>query len=787
MEFDMSGFSDYRQIIEEKYPLPIASAFRRYRVAPLNDLGGRHKMIIDLYEVFIKYLCLIQLQEGLQTVKNFTDLLPQRDKTLEFLKRPSLGSWVGLLRIFSGLNFASISKSWINVVSQWYTESSDAEGERIISLFSDMGIKPPKQRKKSSASIICDALVTYRNKQLGHGAHQEKEVIEKKLVVLEEAILYLFLKADFLGDMNIFFTENISIDENDMWHIRGVELSGLSEEPFEFKVKDKLKLHELYLMSKESEVGAHPISLGPLIIRQMNTNQKRHELFFFNDAWKTRLEYLSYTSGTYYYHKELKEEFRDVLNLKIEGAEEDESYELLTPEERSSMAEKSYKKGKLLYSQGQLEDALLEFEKVASYERSSKIFAEIAKVLFDLNDNVRIVEHSIRKSLELDPENKDALEMLKLIENDEEERGKIDLQPTENDSGYTTLVHCLTPMFIKNYIYLFWPLILFTWYSFSASAEYLKGDYKYVFNVLGMLICTLVFTVGLPMARSLIYWLRLPLSLQLDSMRLERFEKWYLNQGNLIFGKNVIIDERFKLIETIKREKVYWSICFLWVFGLSAMLFFSSDSHNLSVFMIVKRSVDFSVLTFWLFICVRYIFFTTKFIYEYSNLSLKPMLTNINDEGMRSLGSLMTFNNILASIAYASYFIPAAYTNTSAYVFDMYVLALITIILTVWSFGMPFMVKRAARKSKSRTVHRYSEHIENAFNSFLESPDDGSLQKYLWTKENQIIIQKIGTWPLNWIQTITLVICFNFLLVIVPVFYLFVRLGLADSWPFLIR
>jgi len=112
----MSQFLTFDMIkndVESNYPTLIATVFRKCRISSEADTGGRHKELIDLYEVLLKFLCVVLLQEARQVFPNFRDRLPQGGKTLEFLKRPSLGGWVGLLRILSITEFGSAETQWL--------------------------------------------------------------------------------------------------------------------------------------------------------------------------------------------------------------------------------------------------------------------------------------------------------------------------------------------------------------------------------------------------------------------------------------------------------------------------------------------------------------------------------------------------------------------------------------------------------------------------------------------------------------------------------------------------
>jgi hypothetical protein len=75
------NFEDIRSKVESSYPNPIATAFRRYCQASTRDLTERYKLLPDLFELFVKFLCAIQLTEGREFVPNFTRALPKRAQT----------------------------------------------------------------------------------------------------------------------------------------------------------------------------------------------------------------------------------------------------------------------------------------------------------------------------------------------------------------------------------------------------------------------------------------------------------------------------------------------------------------------------------------------------------------------------------------------------------------------------------------------------------------------------------------------------------------------------------
>lgn len=787
----MKSIYDIKDTVERWYPYPIATAFRRYRLTPENDLGGRHKLLIDLYEVALKFSVSVQLQEALQSVKNFKERLPQKEKTLEFLKHPSLGGWLGLLRTLSNLDLSASqsSGSFFNKISDWYNSTEELSPE-LRGAIKDLQVPRELVKSKAKNLSICDALVFYRNKAIGHGAHLEREDLIKRLPLLEGLIAELLNTASFLTEMRLFYTKEISVAEGDRWSVAGTDLCGDRDEPFTRIMTDKPALHELYVTAAGEDSLARTIRIGPFAVWEMNQEHKRHEIFIYNGALRTRLEYVSYSSGARYFHKELQEEFRTLLQLQMQPvADPEDVHSSMDVTERAEKAEAKLKRGLLLSAEGKVEDALNQLELSVMYEPRASTYVEIAHLQKKAGDSKDLILHTLQRAIELEPDNQSVLQCIERVEDGDGDVVVLDDHDLwamkDNWRFMPTLVHALTPEKYRSLCWLWWAGILTFYFFLSTAAELFFGQSMFLPSMIGMYVCTLVFTTGLPMARSLFIWLRLPLSQQLsDSVRMELFNKEYLDQGIEIFGNNDVISPSLKerVTSIINSDRTYWVMGGVWLVVIGSLIVIGTDSHKLPLMLFLKRLFDYALVVGWLYPCVRYIVKTTGFIYYYSNKSLKPMLTKINDEGLRSISALMVFNISLALLAYTFYFVPASFTHKSAVYSDLVVLLLVTVIVMIWSIGMPVMVKRAARRAKRAAVHTYSEHIERAFNDFLENPIEDRLSRYKWLVGQQKVIQRIGVWPLNWHQTLYLVVFSNALLVLICIHYILMRFGLWQRY-----
>ena len=71
----------------------------------------------------------------------------------------------------------------------------------------------------------------------------------------------------------------------------------------------------------------------------------------------------------------------------------------------------------------------------------------------------------------------------------------------------------------------------------------------------------------------------------------------------------------------------------------------------------------------------------------------------------------------------------------------------------------------------------YSQHIEKAFKTFLDDPDEARLNAYNWLLKHQSVIQRIPTWPLTWMETLVVVVGSNIVLLLAVAWNILSRLG----------
>jgi tetratricopeptide (TPR) repeat protein len=775
---EKTSFAELKHDVERSYPSILATVFRRCRTARPEDLGGRHKNVVDLFEVFTKFVCILALQDVRQCNPGLKERLPQREKTLEFLKHPSLGSWVGFLRVLCQHQQIIRTNPIISRIAAWYTEGKTPETESVLADLRQIPHLNFDHRSPTPNAAICDALVSYRNKSLGHGANLPPEELTRRLAILESVVTTLLKSARFLGEVTLFATERVELTKDGQWQVHSVRLNGTEIEPITYLSPAILELSELYAttLSGGPLTGA-PLSLNPFLLRIVDESTKQPDIFVYNDAWHTKLEYLSYFSGSYYHHRELHHAFSELLQIKLQPGVEEDPYQALSPSERAEHAERLFKLARLYFDQGKLDDALESLEMSVAYERRSESLASLARVLQDLGEPPEAVLMAVQACLEMDASNPDALrleaELRESAGTERERTPQVAAAPPLN-VPHPTFWDAITPAPFRAYSAAWCSLLICAWYTMAFLLEtHRRAEFAVV--IPGMTICCLIFTNALNYMRMVFRRIHRPLSLQVDAMSSDRFDHWFRGQMDLIFGRYAFRGKTLEPVATFRLERGFYIGGVLWILAIGIPVLYVTGSFALSFGMLVTRIVDYALLLLCLYVCIRYVVMSTFFVYNYSNLSLKPMLTKINDDGMRSLGPLIALNISFAIVAFTSYFIPAGVGHISPSRADVGILLIITGIVLFWSLGMPLTIHRAARESKGKAVHAYSAHIETAFKKFLDDPGDESLKRYEWLRRNQRVIQRIGTWPLSWWESLLVLAGGNGALIYVSMWFLHAR------------
>jgi hypothetical protein len=773
-----TSFTAIKATVEAAYPLPVAAVFRKTRTGDHRDLGGRHKNLTDLFEVLVKFLCITQLQDLRRCLPDFKNHLPQQEKTLEFLTRPSLGGWVGLFRVLNSIKDSPLAANWANQVRQWYLQGRNPATVAALQQFEVLQAVNYNRRSDTPHAELCNALVTYRNKFHGHGANLSSEELKRRNAILEGIMAYLLDSAGFLAQMRLVYTDRIELAEDKRWVVHGVQLNGVNTEPVRTVLAAQLNLKTLYLMDETEQAEPVALCLEPFFLYLPNpAANNRQEVFVYNDAMRTRLDYMSYFSGDHHHHKEIHAEFQDMIRLKVQPGVEEDAHLHMDPEQRREKAETLRRQADYLRRMGKLEDALETTESALEYQRAPDVIVERATLQHALGEGGDSVRQTLLEALDLDPDHPEALALMDRL--DEANSRPWTEEPAAETSAVPTLYHYLTPARVRRFVWLLWPAILSLWYIGSMSAELAMHNLDTALATGLMWFGAVVTFGGVLAGYRLTLSLRSPLSLQLGRMKTADFDAWHDRQIIRMFGNYArgLGDGRFRGLSPL--DQAFVAGLGLWAVGAMVIAGYLCGIHALSFPHMIKRAVDIGLFYAVVYPGLRYLIMSTIWLFRFGDLSLKPTLTRSSQGGLRSLTPMIKLNLMMYLAVHCSgwswsLLLSARHSPLG----DVFFMTLSSLGFTLWSVGIPMAIRRAMRESKTKTRFRYDDHVERAFHTFMDKPGDDTLAPFQWLVKHESVIDRIGTWPMGRLESILWLGGTNLVLAAFWMFYVLVHLDL---------
>lgn len=242
-------------------PFPIAIMYRKVANAPNNT--QRFSLLIELFEVVIRFIVLVEVADhlsGSQQAELLTKI-PELSK----LAKPSLGIWVSLFRS----------------LSQFQTDSGF--------------LKEIEMLKVTEYQRTMDEFVKLRNESFkGHGATLTEAEYEVKFQEYAPSIYELIGKLGFLANYRLVKPGSMK-KEGDYFRISAQVLMG-DNPVFETQIiSSRIPLEAdkvLYLSA-----SLDPLVLDPFVILEPCTECHRPELLLLDKFSEKKITYLGYESG----------------------------------------------------------------------------------------------------------------------------------------------------------------------------------------------------------------------------------------------------------------------------------------------------------------------------------------------------------------------------------------------------------------------------------------------------------------------------------------------------------
>jgi outer membrane protein assembly factor BamD (BamD/ComL family) len=314
---------DTKTDILYRYPFPIAVTYLNADNA--RETVGAHDQRIRLFEVILKYLSSIAIAQYLHD--RLED--PRVKQALRGLARPSLGQWNGFLReVLASYRRAGRSEGLLvaDLPDAYNVKRRDrpAMAKAYNEIINYVQGRTDSATTSLSVRQFCDAMVSYRNKTVGHGVitrYHCEQMNEPLFHALEEMLTQL----GFLKQHRLVYIEDVRVRRgsyaHEMMSFMGSTPPSRMREAYVTDNQDEYRYEEqLYLCARDENVPV--LSLHPLVIAWQG------DVLFLNESARERgIEYLSYQSGQIKKPDRLLEDFKEILGFVLSEEHPEASFE----------------------------------------------------------------------------------------------------------------------------------------------------------------------------------------------------------------------------------------------------------------------------------------------------------------------------------------------------------------------------------------------------------------------------------------------------------------------------
>ncbi len=287
-----------------RLPLPLAQLVRRAHNAP--DARARHNNAFFLFEATIKLAASVLVAGYARDLEAGEPRNAALDQPLSKLQKPSLGHWVGILRELSR-HFGRRADAPSHPLGHFAAQLEEPRRDHIAMLNLFRRIKNGPDAKPSgdqSCSLLAlfNALTTYRNTVMGHGADRCDAFYEQEmgpLLLPAAADLLAEGVLDFLGPSGsrLAYLGEVRKLDDDRFEVGLRELLGAGSMRVEPLILNAAQAQRISPNRLAVLWRGHPLPLrlDPLLVyREAPLNE---EVRFLNSDRGKQIEYLSYMSG----------------------------------------------------------------------------------------------------------------------------------------------------------------------------------------------------------------------------------------------------------------------------------------------------------------------------------------------------------------------------------------------------------------------------------------------------------------------------------------------------------
>lgn len=733
--------------IENGYPYPLATVFRRLRTADPDRVGDEHALCGDVAEVAIKMLSLAALQDfrAKRALPNYLESF------LGSMLHPSLGHYNELLRYIAAEDTTGMS--FATAAAELYRGKLSTEVKTHAAAIQELlQTSLPLRTNKD----LFDLLNVYRNKGKGHGASVSNDEYKQRVGHLLPVLLHLLQGLEFLERFEFFLVDEVRVTATGEFLHKLKVATGNHMEPRQLIRNEQLLPEHFYFSTSDSASGDVTfVDLHPFVISQVCKECKADQVFFFNDFRKKRLEFLSYSCGHHLYPGMLPSEFEQLLKVSLVSGEDDRddgdnpnSVEKAT--ELMARALERISAKDYVHALELLRASIGLAPGVDTYYNASLVAMAIGapptEIAFYLGSAEQLAPGTSKlkevraKLTTVFPESEQLREPLPTQVNLLRDYARSILEQNVYTPHVKTLLSCVTPKVFQGSHILFWSTLL----AGSLVIRSLAGSRLAVPEVLLLqhlkfvLVMLTVSTSNL-LASSMrdIYF---ALFNRVTSKGQPGFPDFYRTQLEATFGAfrdSGSLSHRLNWQHRGSRrylQLVLMNIVLLIVGGP----WLTAVGTDMSRREITFVAIDYLLIALVAAPAAPALYLASGIFREYSKLPLRAIVGAVGSASFDLVGRRILWLSVmwtggflaLSAIGYISFSEHHAWLQLTLY-YVMIFLGCLWTVLGPWSFS------KALGKAKDQALQDYNMHVEDAFRTFLGAPDERSLERYNWLRKHQ--------------------------------------------------
>ena len=318
---------------------PIGVLCQKYVNLDEGNFDARVLTLKEIYEVLLKLITAIGVKVYLSEADDHKDnkYAVRLNKGIDALREPSLGSWLYLLTTISSLYSKRSEEppTFIREILRFYTANiSGGENGEVYqaALHIKSFLKPSSA--VPTMEWLCSLMANVRNKlgPGGHGASLRSVDMGQAAESLETVVAYILRRASFVSNLDLFYVRKAEREKGRTVY-SVLSIGDLFEYTERFTQKrsptDTCVDKEIYFARVDRTGDGDPViqqavSLSPLVTYQTCSLTKSEQVFIYNGKRGKGLEYLSYSTGGYYWPPDLQDEFDNigkVIRGEVKAAE----------------------------------------------------------------------------------------------------------------------------------------------------------------------------------------------------------------------------------------------------------------------------------------------------------------------------------------------------------------------------------------------------------------------------------------------------------------------------------